>query len=238
MATYSEIQTRVNRYVIDLPTAVTAEIPTLVNEAIKKAERRHNFRAMEARTTLTTAENTQTLGTIARFKEKRSRPWLRDGQAGELGTSLIDWERSLEDTLKTFPYDAVSTNTGGAPELLHIDEVDEDDLATIWVFPMPDANSQWDNGLYRVVIPYWEYLADLSADGDDDWFTNHGEEYVYKKAVAGAFWANWDEQRAAVWDARAELEYLELVREDRRARLARGLTMVPRRGSRGSVQFR
>ncbi len=238
MASYTQLQTRVNRYVIDVTTAVSAEVPTLINEAIIAAEKRHNFKAMETRTTLTTALNTQTLGTIARWKELRARPFLRDGQDGVLGTTLIDWEASLEDTIKSYDYDAVSTNVGGPPELLHLESVDEDQLATVWVFPMPDDNSQWDNGLYRVVIPYWEYLADLSADADDNWFTNQGEEYVFMKAVASAFWVNWDETRAAIWDARAEKELQALIRVDRRARLGRSVTLVPRRGSRGTVHFR
>src|ERR1700730_7807184 len=46
--TYTELQTRVQTRIIDLPAAVQAEVPQLVNEAMYELQSRHNFKCMEA----------------------------------------------------------------------------------------------------------------------------------------------------------------------------------------------
>ena len=55
MATYGAIQTRVQQIIIDLPSSVTAQVPTLVKEAVRSLQVKHNFKVMEALSSFTTA---------------------------------------------------------------------------------------------------------------------------------------------------------------------------------------
>src|SRR5690606_23628102 len=85
MATFSELQTRVQRRVIDLPAAVQAEVPTLINEAMKQLQRRHNFKVMEKVASFTTVAGTQVLGAVpSDWKEWRDFPFYTE----ELGRSV------------------------------------------------------------------------------------------------------------------------------------------------------
>ena len=142
--TMDAIVTRVERRLIDLPSRVTTETVTLVNEAIKAACRKHNFHEMKAEFAATTVDATQKLGNVpARFKETRDRPYLREGEAGVLGTRHIYELASLEEAIRDFPSD--DTNVGGRPLAILREYDDDNALAELWVFPFPDTSSNLDN---------------------------------------------------------------------------------------------
>ncbi len=234
MATFLEIQTRVNRRVIDLPAAVTAEVPTLVNEASKRLQRRHNFKCMEAATAvLTTTVNTRTLSTVAvpaDFKEFRGSPYLTDnsGRFIEVLTAAnknaVQREFSVDD-----PFDV------GEPRVL-LDGLPSDELNTRnWaIYPFADGLSDWSDGEYRITIPYWQYFAVLVNDADTNWFTIEAEEYLVNQAASIAFGLDWDEQRMAIYAQLAATEERDVKSTDKKFRLAGVDTFVPRQDVHGS----
>lgn len=230
--TMDAIVTRVERRLIDLPTRVTVETVTLVNEAIKAACERHNFHEMKAEAPFTTVDATQLLGAVpARFKETRDVPFLRDGELGVLGTTEITELASLQEALRDFPLD--DTNVGGRP-LAILREYDDDSTTDQFlVFPFPDTSSQWDNGLFRVVIPYWRYPAALAA-GQTNYFTDNWEEYLVAAATAEGFNLSWAEERAARWEVRAESRLRSLIKADKRAKLTRVAHLAVHSGVFGS----
>lgn len=226
MANFTTLQTRVKRRVIDLPTAVTAEVPTLINEVIRDLADEHNFRVMEAEATFTTADGTRLLGTIADLKEIRSKPYIRIGQGGALGTRNIAFIPTKVEVVKLYSID----DTAAAGEPRHLLQIvkDKDTVADFEVYPFPNTASQWNDGNYRVVIPYWKYLADLSDDADTNWFTTNVVQYIVLEATSRAFYLNWDENRGALWSERAAVHGRRAVKVDKRSRLGRSTTLTPR----------
>ena len=228
MATFADLQTRVNRRVIDLPTAVVAEIPTLINEAIRDAEDAHNFRIMEAEVEYNTLLNTRRLpstGTSvpADWKEKRSAPWLREGEGGTLGTRPIEWATSKSAIVEVYALD--DTVDGGRPA--HILEASD---TVFEVYPFPDGNSLWTTapvGEYRVVIPYWKLLPDLVNGTDTNWFTTEMPKYIIDQATAEAFGINWDEAREQIWAGKAAIRLQRGIRVDKRSRLEKNIILTP-----------
>ena len=199
MATNAQLQLLIQRRLIDVPTSVTTEIQQLINSAIRTAEETHNFKVMEASQAYTTTTGSASLGNLpSDWKSRRGEPYLRLGQDGVLGDRAIGYATDRQQIVNW--YDVDNTNAYGEPEVLL-------ETATAFeVYPVPDANSQWTNGLHRVVVPYWKYLTDLSADANTNWFTTTqaGIDYIVDKATGEAFLLNWDETRAQLWLARAE----------------------------------
>ncbi len=227
MVDFSTIQTRVNNRVIDLPATVTVEIPDLVNKAIRKAQEKHNFRIMEAEEAQTTTENTRLLGSIpADWKEKRARPFLRLGQDGELGTQIIDWSASKEDMLKRYKLD--DTTNSGRPIFIQIATAG----TKFHVWPFPNASSQWDNGLYRVVMPYWKFLPDLGG-ANVNWFTANMEDYIVNQATAEAMMLNWDADNAAKWYLLASDEFNRGKRLDKLSQIEKDISIAVKSGGAG-----
>ena len=220
MASFKVIQDRVERRVIDLPADLLTEIPLLINDAIGEAEARHDFQAQEAEFAATTAEGVRKLADVpARWRKPRRVPYLRQGEDGLTGTARIKWASSLDEMLKRFKLD--DTTDDGEPQYVLL-EVGGTEL---WTFPFPDAASQWDDGDYRVVVPYWRSLADLSADADTNWFTDNMEDYIVFWAAGQAFMMNWDEERAAAWFLLASRELADGKRQDKLSRIERNISL-------------
>ncbi len=227
MATFLEIQNKVKTRIIDLPSAVVSEIPDLVNEAIRDAEDLHNFQAMKAKHAVTTTDVTRKLGDApSDWKEARARPYLREGQDGTQGTRVIEFAVSLEDMIERFALD--DTTDAGGPRFVLEEYNDSTDTLELWVFPFPDTNSLWTNGLYRIVVPYWQYLADLSADGDTNWFTLNADKYIIAQASAEAFLLNQDEQQAGVYGRLASARLARIIRVDKLRVMHRDMNLVPK----------
>lgn len=225
MADFTTLQARVNRRVIDLPAAVTAEVNTLINAAIRSLERKHKFRAQEALTSqMLTVAAQRTLGTAVptNYLEARSKPRLIENDGDD---KRLAWLSSREAAWDQFT-DSNATETG-EPQALLDPEPTEAGVRTFEVYPFSDSNSDFSDGEYRIVVPYWRTLAVLSGDADSNWFTTNAEEYIVAQASSEAFLLDWDEERAAVWATRAKVHFDEAVLTDKMFRLGGVDTFVP-----------
>lgn len=221
MGTYASIRSRIEGRVIDLPSFVTAEVPTLINSAIKILQDQHNFKVMETlMSAQQTTEDTRVLTTLpAAWKEANGDPYY----ITDLGdTYFLSFAGTRQGVVAEYTND-----DEGSPRSLLISEPTDTGAANIEVYPLPDGNSDYDNGEYRVYIPYYRYTAALSADADTNWFTVNAEEYIVEKATALAFMLDWDYESAAVWHQSAENWKKDIVKRDKMARLVGFDTLVP-----------
>jgi hypothetical protein len=217
MATFQTLQDRVTRRVIDLPAAVTTEVPDLVNKAIRRLMDLHNFKVMETETAqLLTTAATRALQTAVPtdLKELRGRPYLvkNDGTTRDL---LVAANRQA--ALDAFPLN--DPDDKGEPKLILDPEPSDAGVRTWEVWPFPDGLSDWSGGEYRIVIPYWRYLPVLSGGTDTNWFTENVEWYIVFDAASEAFFLDWDETRGAVMAQKAAGEFDRALKVDKRARL-------------------
>lgn len=224
MANFQEIRNRVEEYLIDLPSETGALVPNWVNRAVRVAEDRHNFRHMEAEVEYTTLEGDRELGPLPeQWKEFRALPWLHlgDGAARE-----IYWAADQSEALRLYSED--DPDDIGAPR--HILQTD----ANFEVFPFPDGQSLWDDGEYRVRVPFWRRTAALTASTDENWFTANAEWYLVYAAVGEGMLFNREEQRAEIYITKAETEFQRLVRTDKRSRLDNRFTFAAYRDARAT----
>lgn len=215
MATVDAIIARVERRVIDLPTAVSTEVSDLVEKAHRELQDRHNFRIMRAvSASLPTTVDTSTLAAIpSDFKSYRGRPYYTD----DLGDTFRLWiSQDKEEVLSAF---SIAATDIGDPRVL-LETEDE----TWEVYPIADGLANTTDGEYPIVVPYWKYLTFPSST---DWFTVNADWFLTFWATAEAFMVDWDEQHAAVWFSRAENEYRKLLKVDARRRAGHVETMVP-----------
>lgn len=233
--TYGEIQDEVLRNVIDLPTAVQEGVPDFVNRAMKTLQGKYNFKVMEKEADYLTVVGQRNLELSGveqlptRFKEWRLEPYYV--------TDDGEWSELIFAPNMTAVRRLIANEEEGAPEILFQNEYTNDDAlvthSVIEVYPLPDGNSDYDDGEYRIAVPYVGYVAPLSADADDNWFTLNAEEWLIFQATAEAFFTDWDENRAAVWTQRAANKFDEVKMLDKRGRLAGVRELVPQwRGAR------
>jgi len=166
---------------------------------------------MEAETAYTTTSAIHTIGQIpSDWKEQRDNAYY----LSNIGwTKEILWQPDrLYVNRRWSPNDP---NQLGPPRDLLLGEpasadhpdpsnpdVDRSNL-NIEVYPFPDGQSDWGDGQYRIKVPYWRYLPDLSAGGDHNWFTDNAARFIIDHATADAFGLDWDEQREASWRVKA-----------------------------------
>lgn len=229
MSAYSVLQSRINARVIDLPSAVQSEVPTLINDAIIWLESIHNWNCMKAEITY----NTQPAPTVApgslsqhvigeiptggvagqwQWKEPRENPYY---QLALGSTREIDWIPNGNRVYAYRQYDPLDPNSKGPPRLLLLSEPNVDDVTNpdftmttmnLEVYPYSDSLSDWltaPAGEYRVHVPYWGYLPALATNTDINWFTENATRFIVDYATAEAFALNWDEQRSMFWRMKA-----------------------------------
>lgn len=219
--TFAEIQTEVERRLIDLPQAVQDAIPSLVNQAIRDMQDTHNYKAMEATQESNTVLDTRVLvAKPALWKEARGRPWYEENT----GTvTLMEYSPDTNSALMQYNDDGV----GGEPALLVLTP------ANIEVYPKSDGNSDFGDGEYRVRVPYWAYTAELSDDADTNWFTANAALYIIDRATADGFKIDWDEGRAKFWDGEADKRFRKVLNKDKYEWLATTDTLALNTGARG-----
>lgn len=261
MSSFLTIQQRVTRRIVDLPTAVSTEVPLLVNESIRTLMDLHNFWCMRAELQFNTnaaATNAHVIGQIPQgtspwqWKEPRGNPYyvLGIGATREFG-----YASSRQQAYRS--YDPFDPNSKGPPRMMLIGEPDNTTVAdpsnpdvlsnnmNIEVYPYPDGQSDWTTspaGEYRVNVPYWAFLPDLSADGDTNWFTQNAERFIVDFATARGFMMNYDEQRANFWYQQAMGPKFDgsditslggwarlVIRKDSSISYAPGRVLIPRR---------
>lgn len=219
---FIDIKNQVLANVIDLPPAVSAAVPGLINTAIRSAERRYNFKYMEQRSDFVTVPAVLTLGTISRFKEYRDRgPYLKRqyAPASRIYVSSNSGDISEMDALNV-------TLPGDRPRWI-TNTVALDGTYTLSVAPYPDALSDWDDGNYRVHVPFYQYSAPLVADADTNWLVVNGDDYIAFRATAEAFMKDWDYNSMLVWKQQDQEKFKEIQLADKRLRLSGIDTFVP-----------
>lgn len=218
MPTFAALKTRVENYLLDLPSETQALVGEWINKALREGEERHNFRHMEAEAAFTTVTGQRSLGTKpSDWKEARTAPWLlfNDGESRE-----IAWAASASDMVRT--YAVGDAEDEGRPEFVL------ETAAGFEVYPFPDGQADYPDDEYRVNIPYWARTADLAADADTNWWTDEASWYLTYAAVAEGMIFNREEERAQTYILKAENELQREIRLDKRSRLPRRLTLTPR----------
>ena len=238
--TYSQIQTRVLSRIIDLPAAVQTEVPLLVNEALYELQSRHNFKVMEGELYAWTQYFNRVLQqgsptpvepywgtwpqstTIANltmptlFKEWNGDPWWVRWTDGTIRFMVVAGTRR----------DIYGTWTEGDwsfPNVVLVaPPTDINDTSNIQVYPLPDGLSDWPDGEYRLVLPYYGYVPQLVNNGDNNWFTNnsHGSRFLVEWATSKGFSLDWDTAHEQEHLALAEQEYKLCVDEDKKYRVS------------------
>lgn len=234
MATFLELQTSVRTRIIDLPTAVLAVVPSLVNLALRDIQSKHNFKVME---TLggpfaTPASPSHVLTTLpTNFKEARGDPYRAYYTVGK--TVDVPWAAD-----RNAVQDSFAPGADGPPQYLIVAEPDDTGVANVEHWPVSDSNSDFPGGEYNVYIPYWRFLPPLVADGDTNWFTVNAEMYLVHNATARGFEIDWDEERMSVHKQLAKEQLDQIMMEDKRMRLAQTNTLVIHRQGANSPALR
>lgn len=224
--TFGQMQTEVQNWLIDTPTAVINTIPTFLNRAMHKLQVKHDFKCMEAEVgPYITANNTRTLGPVPALwkKPRNAKPYLEEylGKIRELNYSSVLGEA------KARWGDNANLNFG-SPRLV----VEDNASGNFLFFPFSDQLSDYSDGQYRIYIPYWTFLPDLANEGDTNWFTLNGEQAVVYQAVAMGFAMNEDDQRALAWNQYAAKEMLDLIQLDKDRRTGETASFTPHLGAR------
>jgi hypothetical protein len=229
VASFDQLQEKVRRRVIDLPQTVQLEIPDLVNQALREAQRRHNFQVMQAQAVFTTTIEERVLGAVPTdWKENREDPWYTEA----LGRNRpVTWLARRQDASRLYGEDP-ELDFGEPQMLLEGDASDNLGTTNILVFPFPDGNSDHNDGEYRITVPYWRFLPLLAAGPDQNWLTVNGERFIVDFATSEAFFLDWDEERGTLWRQRAEERMAELRLLDKRRQIAKmsGTLSVNRQG--------
>lgn len=222
MPDFSALKTRVKDYLIDVPTKTNALVGDWINLAVREAEERFNFKHMKSITTLTTTEGTSNLSNpiIARFKSFKEPAFsILDDEFNtmrELGMMV-----SSSDVFRRFGSDET-----GAPEYISF----EHNPDRIVVYPIPDGESDYSDGEYRIFIEFWRYSAPLVNNSDTNWFTDNAEWYVTFRAVAEGMLFNRDHGEAEIYFGRANAELLKHVRTNKQTQHRLPRQVVPRTG--------
>jgi len=238
MANFGELQTQVQDAIIDLPTVTINQIPNFIRQAIRKLQRKHNFKVMEAQSGLfTTTLHTRSIGAVpTNFKEFRGRP-MEVSLQGRVRRLAI--AQRNEEALAMFGWEVAGggidpATIAGRPMALGVSpSSDEAGVYAFHVFPLPDGLSLFSGGEYRIVVPYYRYLTPLSAAGDTNWFTTNAEEWAVQQAAAFGFFHDHDEERGTLWTQRAATEYKDILLADKYFRLSGFETLVPYMGAAG-----
>lgn len=229
MATFIDIRNRVTTRLIDLPAATLAEVPSLVNQALRELQSRHNFWVMQKKLTANTTAATRALAaTPSDFKEFRLDPFYTENTGYIVPMKFAKSSRELNGLFEP-------DDTGMPEYILRSDPTDDAGASSIEVWPLSNTNSDYTSapsGEYRVTVPYWRYLPALVADGDTNWFTNNliGELYLVNAATALAFMINWDVPKETEWLSLATRQFDLLVREDKTQWFAGQDTFTPHQG--------
>lgn len=180
---------RLNRTDLD-----NIENEAAVNASLRRVQRMHNFRAMEAEATISFVASTADypLATVApNYKESR---FIKNPTTN---FSLIQ-VGSLE-TLRRRPlFATLPSDTTGDPAFYYIGPTN------LSVYPTPtDASTS--------THYFWQFLANLSDPDDRNWFTdNIGEEVLVPLACSELSPVLRNDERIDIWEKQA-FKHLHLV---------------------------
>lgn len=216
MATFAELKAAVLALLVDARTEVASEVSNFVRLALRELQSRHNFLVQKAETTAITVSGQRTLAVRpGDWKEWRDVPYRLSYSGATAWVAFVDGDEARRRY----------GDSTGAPEAVTETSIpDPTTLAVnLEVWPLPDGKSDWNDGEYRIVLPYWRLLPDLAADTDENWFTRDHQTrmFIVSRAAAEGFRMMWDEARAAIHDQRAEWWFERAQAEDKRRAFGR-----------------
>lgn len=227
--TFLQIQSQVAENIIDQNVEVLGNIPEYVNDAVRKATERHNFRGMKATAgtggVFQTTQGDHVLGAIPTlWKERRGRPLRVDGFGKE---TQLDWISEAEVPKLYNRRDPTNVSSQGGPR--HILEGSD---GSFYVYPSPNAQSPvgpvYADGDWRIVIPYWTYFVELTGISSSNWITDNMVDFVESWATYRAMRFNRDpEWPNELSQALALLR--KYVGEDKHRQVGDKFTVRPRR---------
>ena len=229
---FATIKTEVASWLLDLPSGASSRIGDWVNEAIRQAAERHNFLGMQDGGTYSTTNEDRTLTEKpANWKELRGDPFLihQDGT-----TTPLTFTPSISDLLTRYgaqlPAEGNTTPADiGTPRYLI------EGSTHLFVYPIPDDESDWDNGLYRIEVRHWALPATLVQDTDENFLTVDCPYYCIFKAASLGFRWNKDRDSATEFEVEAEKQFKSFRRRDRMGRVPDRLTIPIYKGANGRI---
>ena len=209
-------------YLIDVPAATDSRVQGWLENAALWLETRHNFRHMEASVEYVTTPGQRALNQSPEsdWKEARGEPWLHTDSGGSV---LLDWMASEHQARQLYSED--DPDEDGTPRF-----VLEVQTGLFEVFPLPDSDSNWNDGNYRVNIPYWSFTE------DSDNILDNNEFYwmVLFRGVSEGMIFNREEERAELFRQKSEELFRQFVGRDKRSRIPPRPTVAPQLGVYGA----
>ncbi len=223
--TFLEMRDEVEATVIDVPARTRALIPQYINSALRTLQVRRVFHVMETRIDVNTVVGQRELVVVP----ENFRSLLGEAVAiNDLGGwKPVHIAPSAHEVLRRW-----GPLSEGSPDTLVIANDPSDELggSVVQIYPLPDGRSDYQDGEYRLQIPYARYLAPLVDDGDRNWLTIYGHRFIVYTAVSLAFLANENYDRADVWRAEANRHFNEIKQADTARRIAHVDVLVPHGG--------
>ena len=220
---FGELKTSIQRYIIDDNVSVVDEINDVVNEAVRRMQDNHNFKVFESKTALleTTLVTRKLNDVPSDFKMQRSRPYLVDNSGN---TIPIGWAPNDFEMDKIYE-ESNSAIDKGQPRFIFLFSKSTANVSPYFefhVFPFPDGLSDYTNGNWRIICPYWRYLPLLVSAADTNFILNTYPLAIRFQCIAQLHWLNIDEERAAIWEGKADKMVREAKRADRRKQFVVG----------------
>lgn len=227
MATYSTIQSRVLTRLIDTPSAVRAEVPTLVNTALRDIMKGRDWKCMETSVDVVTdVTNTNhiLMAKPSDWKVANGKAYFFADPTGR--SRNIEWKTDLRYALDTY-----GTRDSYPQTLVEvIDNTKMDGSSNFLLFPFVDGASNFDDGEYRISIPYYRSFPLFAQPTDTNWFSVYADNYLIYYATALGFMVDWDEGNAAIWFQAAQTEFKKLSTADKLAEVQNVQTLEIRTG--------
>lgn len=232
---FGELKSEVSAYLLELPSETIPRIGGWLNEAQRKAAERHNFRFMDSTLSADTVAGNRFLANKdPQWKEAGSPPFFmrQDGSTKE-----IAWAPSETEMLRMFAPDLPQEGNQSPPDTGRPRFILER-LTDLQVFPFPDGRSGWNDGEYRLHMPFWKYPEPLVNDGDENWFTRNMAYYLVFYAAGEGFLFNENDTRAQIYMGKAEAEFQSGRRTDKLSKLPDRVTLYPKRDVYGTLRSR
>lgn len=193
--TRATIRARVERIV---GTAIAATVNDAIKDAHREAMRKHNWRFMEASTTINVTEGASTFTLPADFKQEMN-PEMSDDD----GTGYRRMQKILKNGIESR-----STDDEGRPLLYRIWEGGGK------LYAQADA-------AYTFPLEYYAWLPSITDDTSESIYTSANNDFLAEirkfiefRAVAEGLRRLGKDDRANVYDALAESKLSELINDD------------------------
>lgn len=193
--TRATIRARVERIV---GTAIAATVNDAIMDAHREAQRRHNWRFMEASTTINVTEGASTFALPADFKQEMN-PEMSDDD----GTGYRRMQKILKNGIESR-----DTDDEGRPLLYRI-----------WA-GVGNIYAKADDD-YTFPLEYYAWLPSLTADSGVEIYTTANNSlldeirpFIEFRAIAAGLRRLGKDDRANLYDALAESKLSELINDD------------------------